>query len=105
MSVSNYVYIVIGFEIESEEAGDYEENRDFSKKGFNVYRSYEDTYFPPVFGRSIKGCYADAEYIEDFPFSLTPKDLQDEIDFTRKLMEDVVDDIKDLKLHVVAGCA
>tara|TARA_Y100000310_G_scaffold260958_1_gene270106 strand:- start:305 stop:610 length:306 start_codon:yes stop_codon:yes gene_type:complete len=100
MGVANYVYVVIGFEIEKEEYEEYEER--YIHEDFEVYQVYNDMSILPVFGRHIKKSYYD--YIIDFVFPLTPKDLQDEIDFTRKLMEGVVDNIGDLKLYIIGGC-
>tara|TARA_Y100000310_G_scaffold260958_1_gene270107 strand:- start:610 stop:933 length:324 start_codon:yes stop_codon:yes gene_type:complete len=104
MSVDNYVFIVIGFEIEESEIEKYENFTD-RKKGFNVERIYEiesDEIKSVVFGRTIKK-YDEGMCLVDFDFALTTKDLEDEIDLTREMMEEIVDDIKDLKLHIVGG--
>ena len=102
MGIDNYVYMMVGFEIEPSEEEKYWR---LEKKGFDVHSTgYEENHQQCVFGRVLEGFYERCN--PDIFSSFSAEEIKDEIDFTRKLMEGVVDlTDKDLKLYFISGCS
>ena len=98
------VNIVIGFEVELTKEKDFEYYmEDFDVKGMEfIWLGEGDENRPYIIGRILKSSYFDAGP-EDLSCSFSPKELQEEIDFTRKLMEGQIETDREIKLYITYG--